>query len=159
MVPVATPTPDRSVTPSTETSMTQLHTEALLPLVERLEAKLHTQQQEMDKLREENVQARIQAAVQAAQEPQDAVSDEQLAALQTRLESLHEAKLFSDDELFVLEDLCADFVELQSTVGSLASRQAMTLGPVAELHKLVVLSEKITGAAAFARQAKRKFVS
>eukprot|EP01046_Picozoa_sp_COSAG06_P061893 COSAG06_NODE_13751_length_1223_cov_1.297153_3_plen_33_part_01 len=33
--------------------MTQLHTEALLPLVERLEAKLHTQQQEMDKLREE----------------------------------------------------------------------------------------------------------
>jgi hypothetical protein len=92
--------------------MTQLHTEALLPLVERLEAKLHTQQQEMDKLREENVQARIkvavQAAVQAAQKPQEAVSDEQLAALQTRIESLHEAKLLSEDEFYSLEDLCAE---------------------------------------------------
>ena len=139
--------------------MTTLDTEALVPMVERLQAKLDMQQQEIDKLREENVQARIQAAVRAAEKPQDAVSDEQLAALQERLEGLHEAQLLTDDELFVLEDLCADFVELQSTVGSVASRQAMTLGPVAELHKLVVLSEKIPGAAAFARQVKRKFVS
>ena len=94
--------------------MTPLHTEALLPLVERLEAKLHTQQQEMDKLREENMQARIQvavqAAVQAAQKPQEAVSDEQLAALQTRIESLHEAKLLSEDEFYSLEDLCAEYL-------------------------------------------------
>jgi hypothetical protein len=90
--------------------MTQLHTEALLPLVERLEAKLHTQQQEMDKLREENMQARIQVAVQAAQKPQEAVSDEQLAALQTRIESLHEAKLLSEDEFYSLEDLCAEYL-------------------------------------------------
>ena len=53
-----------------------------------LEAKLERQQHEMDKLCEDAVDAKVQAAVQAAlgQAPSlasEAISDEQLSALQT----------------------------------------------------------------------------
>jgi hypothetical protein len=44
--------------------------------------------------------------------PAAAISEEQLSHLQARLEGLHMTKLLSDDELFALEDLVADWVSL-----------------------------------------------
>ena len=69
-------------------------------------------------------------ACPAAPAPQDAVSDEQLSTLQARMESLHVAKLLSDDEFFAIEDLCVDFAEL--TVGARGSQ--MRRGQHAETH-------------------------
>ena len=108
-----------------------------------LEAQLEQQRAAMEKLR--------------PKPPQDAVSDEQLAALQARIGAVHEAKLLSDDEFFELEDLCADFAELQSAV-TLQGDYSLAAVSV-KLHKLVSVSEKMTADAAFARQARRKFVS
>ena len=42
------------------------------------------------------------------------VTDEQLAALEARLEALHAAQLISDDELFAVEDCVADFFEAKA---------------------------------------------
>lgn len=44
-------------------------------------------------------------------EPEDAVTNEQLAALQERLESLHGAQLLGDEERDALEDCLADFID------------------------------------------------
>ena len=121
-----------------------------------LEARLEKAQQENERLREEAVEAKVRAAIQAATQ-QAAVSDEQLSALQARLEATHASKLLTDDEFFALEDLCADFAELHSTVGSV-TKEMMAFEPVAKLHKLVVLSEKMDSDTGFCRQARRKFV-
>ena len=151
--------------------MAQLQNLDILALMERLEAKLERQQLEMDLLREQAAEAKIQAVQATAQAaiadterrireemapkpPQDAVSDEQLSALQARLERLHAAKLLSDDEFFALEDLCADFAEL--TVGVLAPPAFET---AATLQRLVAVSEKLASDTGLARQARRKFVS
>ena len=40
------------------------------------------------------------------------ITQAQLTALQARIEGLHAAEQLKDDELFALEDLIADFVEL-----------------------------------------------
>ena len=125
-----------------------------------LEARLEKQQEEIEKLREEAVEAQVQAA--KADAPQPVISDDQLLTLQTRLQGLHAAKLLQDDELFALEDLCADFAELQTVVGTVAKELFLTPGAAfeaaAKLHKLIGVSEKMPGDAAFARQARRKFM-
>ena len=94
--------------------------------------------------------------------PQELISADQLALLQARLESLHAAQLLSDEEFFALEDLCADYLELQgSTVGVLSQDlvcSSAAYGVAAKLAKMVVVSEGITSDAGFARQARRKFV-
>ena len=58
---------------------------------EEFTAKMEQQWREIDRLREEAVEARVQAALA----PQEAVSGQQLSALQARFEALHEAKLLS----------------------------------------------------------------
>ena len=97
--------------------------------------------------------------------PTEAVSEEALALLQARLESLHSAKLLSDAELYSLEDAVADFVELKASMAGQPITQAMIYAPLArscctasKLHKLVNLSASMVGDAAFARQIRRKFV-
>ena len=77
----------------------------------KLIAQIEKQRDEMDLLRNKLT----------ATPPQGAISDDQLTALQARLMALHDAQLLSDEELFVLEDFCADFVELQSTVAMMAT--------------------------------------
>ena len=112
---------------------------------------------DMDALREE----------MTPREHQPAISDEELITLQARLEALHAAELLAEAELFVVEDLIADFVELQATVpdGGVLSQEAIysavvggSCAPAVKLHKLVRLSNKMGSDAAFARQVKRKFV-
>jgi len=96
--------------------------------------------------------------------PAAAITQEQLAALQSRIEGLHVAKLLADEELFTLEDMIADYVELTMSVtdGRVITREMIytlpTVAAASKLDKLVGLSSAMVGDAAFARQARRKFL-
>ena len=91
------------------------------------------QLKEIEKLREEAVEAKMQ--LQAVR-----VRDQQLVALQSRLESLHAAKLLADEELFAVEDIIADCDAEDDRVSA-----------------LVTLSGKMAADKAFARQLRRKY--
>lgn len=125
-----------------------------------MEARL-TEQREAMEAKLEAKDARV-AELTAA--PTEAISDAEIAALQARLESLHAAKLFADEELYALEDLVADFVELTASMPSGVTEAAIYSSPgntfhaASKLHKLVRLSAAMAGDAAFARQARRKYL-
>ena len=111
---------------------------------------------DLDKLREE----------MTPRELPPAISDAELTALQARFESLHAAQLLTDEELYASEDLCADYLELLSSVpnGGALTEDAIFRGvgesyqAAAKLHKLARLSSGMASDAAFARQLKRKFL-
>ena len=74
-----------------------------------------------------------------------------------------ERRMCAWQELFALEDLVADYVELKmSTPGQLITEQMLHASPwvtaASKLHKLVGLSAAMAGDAAFARQARRKYL-
>ena len=90
-----------------------------------------------------------------------------MASLQARLERIHTAKLLADEELYALEDLMADFVELKMTTpGRVVTEQMIIafsgsdhgVSPASKLLKLVGLSAAMESDAAFSRQARRKFL-
>ena len=89
------------------------------------------QLKEVEKLRNDAVEAKMQAV---------RVRDQQLLALQSRLESLHAAKLLADEELFAVEDIIADCDAEDDRVSA-----------------LVTLSSKMAADKAFARQLRRKY--
>ena len=113
-------------------------------LEKKFESQLEAQRCEMAQLEQRLSEALPQAA-------SDAISDEELQTFQERLQTLHEAKLLSDDDLCCLEDTVADCIEVY---------------PVADVKHLCVdktlrmlrLSEKMKVDASLARQLKRKFV-
>ena len=74
--------------------------------------------------------------------------EQQLAALQSRVESLHARDMLTDEELYKLEDLVADSLENEEPGGG---------GGGLLLTKLVALSERVAGDAALARQLRRQF--
>ena len=80
------------------------------------------------------------------------------AALQARLDALHEAKLLGDEEVFAVEDIIADFFEAKAAVAVVTAELASANRAVGQLHKLIVLSEGVSKDGTFARQARRKFV-
>ena len=84
----------------------------------------------------------------------------QIAALEERLETLHEASALSDDELYALEDCLADFLDAKAGcgLGLVTVEVAHSNAAVGKLHRLIVLSEGMTKDAAFSRQVRRKFV-
>ena len=105
--------------------------------------------------------------------PTEAISTAQLAAVQARLEALHESELLSDDELFTMEDIAADYLEFRSSVvggivtidmvrlmseASSSSSSSSSSSAVAKLLKLVALSEGTSSDGGFARQVRRKFL-
>ena len=132
---------------------------------------------ELERLREEVVEVKMQVVMAEAKAqvaeaeaeterrireemaPSEAISGAQLSAIQARLEELHEARLLSEEEFFALEDLCADVVELRTVVGMLSSKEMAAFESAAKVRKLVGMSEQMASDAAFARQARRKFVS
>ena len=122
---------------------------------DELEAKMKTEHKaEMATIRAEVEKIRAELA------PQELISAEQLAALQARLESLHSAQLLADEEFFALEDLCADYIEMQTAAGGVLTQEIVYSSPAsaaARLAKLVGVSEGIASDAGFARQARRKF--
>jgi hypothetical protein len=125
----------------------------MLEREEKTEAKADKLWQEMrhqmDKMRE-----KMQLAP-----PAEAISEERLTALQARIEAVHAAKLLSDDELYALEDMVADFVEFESSIGVVVTLEIVHGNESAsKLLKLVALSERLVADSAFARQARRKYV-
>ena len=84
---------------------------AFVDLAEKMQART---EDKIERLREE-----MKAEAKAEKEelrrelaPTAVVTDEQLAALEARLEALHAAQLISEDELFSLEDCIADFCDV-----------------------------------------------
>jgi hypothetical protein len=129
------------------------HRRLLLERDEKLrqEAKedLHEQKVEM--------QAQIEQ-LQAKLEPPSSpcVSDQQIAALQARLEKLHAAELLTEDELDALEDTVMSYVELRAlakTDGDHAMHAA-----AGKLSQLVAVSEVVLTDGVFARQARRRMI-
>ena len=86
------------------------------------------------------------------------VSDAQVAALQSRLEALHAAQLLSDDEFYCIEDCVADFLDATASFDVVTMAVINASDAARTAHKLITLSEKMPTDAAFARQARRKFV-
>lgn len=131
-----------------QSQMAEQHAATQTQLEHQLQAALATQramQQQIDALRE-------QARRGAEKGPlADVVSDEQLVALQDRLTALHEASQLTDDELFVVEDIIADCVEVMAA-GSFVGDAAV----VGEVAKIVALNERIKVDLSFARQLRRK---
>ena len=113
------------------------------------DAKLEKQRDETEKLHDETESLREQARVRTAAE---AISEEQLEALQSRLVALHEAKLLTDEESDAAEDIVIDCLEL------LAKAPMTTLEnpAVDKVRTMIVLSEKVAADRAFARQLRRK---
>eukprot|EP01043_Picozoa_sp_COSAG02_P036591 COSAG02_NODE_2690_length_8228_cov_10.450732_4_plen_119_part_00 len=83
---------------------------------------------------------------------------QQVTTLQARLEALHATKLLGDDELYALEDVVADFVEYESSLGIVTLESISANDNTSKLHKLVALSERLVVDGAFVRQIRRKYV-
>ena len=120
-------------------------------MFERFEVRLE------DRLKEQRVELATQLT------PRETVSDEELALLQARLRRLHAAQLLSDEELFILEDTMADYVELKLETPMTITREMLqsmkvgaTLAPAKAVTKLAGLSSAIAEDSALARQLKRK---
>jgi hypothetical protein len=94
------------------------------------------------------------------QQRRAAISHEQLRMIQSRLEALHAAQLLSDDEFFVLEDLCADIVELESSLpgGQLTMEMVQTNPLATKACKIAALSQRLESDVSFARQLRRKYM-
>jgi hypothetical protein len=73
-----------------------------------------------------------------------------VVALQARLESLHVAKILSDEELYALEDVIADDAEGALEDGAPGDAKGA-------ISRMVALSSRMAGDAAFGRQLRRKF--
>ena len=56
------------------------------------------------------------------------------------------------------QDICADVIELEASVGVLTAEIAQTQPTVAKVRNLIALSEKITADTGLARQLRRKLV-
>jgi hypothetical protein len=80
----------------------------------------------------------------------DVLSQKQLLSLQMRAEKLHDTQLLSEEEHLVIEDVIADCIE------ALAAGPFVGDAVVAEVIKIVALSERIPSDMAFARQLRRK---
>lgn len=114
-----------------------------------MELKVETLRQQMEALREEMKFSAMKPAI----------AQHRLAALQARIEALHTAKLLGEDETCALEDMIADFIEFKASLVGVVTLDTMSGNENAvKLLKLVMLSEHIAADAAFARQARRKYV-
>ena len=152
--PVPAPTTPRSdFTPSMQQSpvpsaagVSLAELSGLLEMIQqqadRTDAKMEQQRQEMQQqLRD----AKPQSA-------SDAISEEQLDALQARLQRLHaESELLTEEELGSLEDTIADCIEVLET-GDVRDHA------VDQTLRMVLLSERMKADGSLARQLKRKFV-
>jgi hypothetical protein len=114
-------------------------------------AKLEAQRQEakQDKL---ELEAKIQRLQDEAkpQRASDAITEENLDALQSRLQELHAAQLLTDDLMDAIMDTIADCIEL-------LLMKKFTDSIVEKVAKVANLSSKMKNDASFARQLRRRF--
>jgi ATP-dependent exoDNAse (exonuclease V) beta subunit len=159
-------------------SLVHMLLERLLEHDKKMEAKANAQAQALENLRQETkaektaVEAKLkELEAKLVGAPTEAISTAQLAAVQARLEALHESELLSDDELFTMEDIAADYLEFRSSVvggivtidmvrlmSEASSSSSSSSSAVAKLLKLVALSEGTSSDGGFARQVRRKFL-
>ena len=115
-----------------------------------METKMEQQRAEMDRQR---------AEMEAKLMPKPVVSSQQLEELQCRLETLHAAQLLSADELYTLEDMVADYVELESRAAAAITLEVVhTNENASKLLTLIALSERLAADGAFLRQLRRKYL-
>ena len=109
---------------------------------DQMDAKMERQLEEA-KREKADLKAEMEAKLEKQRGEADALkNDQQLAALQARLEALHAAKLLADEDLFALEDVIADALE--------APDRAL---------RMVALSARMVADASFSRQLRRKFIA
>eukprot|EP01052_Picozoa_sp_SAG31_P008665 SAG31_NODE_441_length_15661_cov_17.905423_8_plen_230_part_00 len=142
-----------------------------LALIEKLLGELLQREQiekkdaEAEKMQMQTDIARLQREIKSQKE--DLITADQIAALQQRLQIMHGKQLVNDDELHHVEDVIADFVELKLLTGNrmitekmvyhcFPGRSNVQFTIVANLHKLVHLSETLIEDGALARQMRRK---
>ena len=82
-----------------------------------------------------------------ARDTQHQLHDQQVAALQVRIEALHASKLLADEELFTLEDAIAD------------AEEAVSGDDDDRVVRMVALSVRMSSDASFSRQLRRKFIT
>ena len=118
------------------------------------EEKMEQQRQEMQKeAKRQQAEAQKDREVACAK---SCVSEGQLELLQTRLDALHQAKLLTDAEIRVLEDVVADYIGSRSSLHPSAAE----IGAVAEkVKQMVGLSEGMGKDRMLARQLRRKFAA
>ena len=95
--------------------------------------------------------------------PKPAIASDDVTSLQRRLGAMHTAELLSDAELYVLEDIISDFLELRSSVAAVLTQEMIVSSKVdylaaARTHTMIGVSQGVPADASFARQLKRKFV-
>jgi uncharacterized circularly permuted ATP-grasp superfamily protein len=110
---------------------------------QHMEAKMDQQQKEF---KHELQQLRKETKTQLAR---DAITEERLGALQSRLEALREARLLADEDLFDLEDAIVDCIQVLPTA-------LATDTTVDKVVKMILISERVTNDKTLARQFKRK---
>ena len=104
--------------------------------MEEMEAKLEQQRQETEQQRQQNAKLREQALL--------------VAALQSRVQALHAARLLGDEELHRLEDIIVDGCDIDGGGGETGESRLVA--------QMVALSGRVVADGAFARQLRRKFV-
>jgi hypothetical protein len=137
-------------------ALIERHQDKIVGLLQTQRQEMEAQRQEvelkMERLRDEAIEARVQAAVEQERKAAERLRaeattaqlrDHQLAVLQSRLEALRAAKLVSDDELYAAEDALADSLECADD-----DRAA----------RLIALSGRMPSDASFSRQLRRKFL-
>ena len=122
---------------------------------DRLEAKLEKRQAQ----REEQLEAKLRD-METSLAPKPAITSQMLADLQSRLEALHVAELLTTDELYTLEDMCCDVMELETTTsgGILTMDMAQTHPVITKACKVAGLSARIKSDVAFARQVRKRYL-
>lgn len=127
-----------------------------------------SEQQRMQLEREDKLEAKLEAQRREAQAEverhrqeieqlckprlaRDAISDEQLEEVQSRLETLHEARLLTDEELESLEDMVVDCIEV-------LPQALVTERGVEKVIKMILITQKVANDKTLARQLRRKFV-
>ena len=125
---------------------------------ERQRVEMEAQHQQEVKQHQQEVERHQQEVTrqQDIASAKSCVSDGQLELLQTRLDALHQAKLLTDEEMGILEDWVADYVDCRSAL----TPTAPELSSAAEkVKKMVGLSETISRDGMLARQLRRKYVT
>jgi len=112
-----------------------------------MEKQQHTMFEREAGLRQE-MEGKLEQLRQQVKPP--TISEEQLGALQSRLDALHEARLLTDEELHAVEDSIGDCIE------AMADDMPSTHGAVNTVAKMLALSQNMRADGAFARQLRRK---
>ena len=102
------------------------------------------EEREQAKAERAEMEAKLESKLTEQKAQMDAKRiEQQLPALQSRIEAMHAAGLLSDDELFSIEDVIADL--------GVASDDT-------RLGQLIMLSSRLVGDAALSRQIRRKIL-